>query len=35
MNGTILIVDHGHTNATVAGAWEDPAIDGLLGRLPS
>ena len=32
MNGATLIIDHGHVNATVAGAYEDPAIDGLLGR---
>ena len=32
INGATLVVDHGHANATLSGAYEDPAIDGLLGR---
>jgi NAD(P)-dependent dehydrogenase (short-subunit alcohol dehydrogenase family) len=32
MNGATLIVDHGHVNATLAGAYEDQSIDALLGR---
>ena len=31
--GTILNIDFGHTNAVIAGAYDDPAVKGLLGLL--
>ncbi len=31
INGSILVIDYGHANAAISGAYEDPAVKGLLG----
>ena len=31
ITGNTLLIDYGHANATISGAYEDPGIDGLLG----
>ena len=31
ISGATIIIDHGHTNATVSGSYDDPVIHALLG----
>ena len=31
ISGATILIDHGHTNATIAGAYDDPVIRALLG----